>query len=183
MIQSGMNMSDHCENSLQTLVRWLGGLFSALAVAAVIALVLYGAVWVAVNMVAAVVIMVGGIVQSIRANKTGEKPLVTDRCLYTVFYLFAMPITFLLFGLVTAGGEDVAPYALAAYRIVVMFTAYIVLREFLLPLLMRRSSRGVHTGTAVVLAVIMWPVCGSILHKLGVPLAIYDLAEWVFSGP
>lgn len=156
---------------------------SAFAVVAIFALAIYGTVWLIVNMVAAVVIMVGGVIQSVRANKTGEKPLVTEKCLYTVFYLFTLPITFLLFGLVTAWGEDVAAYASAAYRIVVMFTAYIVLREFLLPLLMRRSSRGVHTGTAVVLAVVMWPVYASVLHKLGVPLAVYDLAEWVFSTP
>lgn len=83
-----------------------------------------------------------------------------------------MPITLLLLGLLTACGEDVAPYALAAYRIVVMFMAFIVLREIILSLLMRRSSRGVHTGTAVVLAVVLWPVYGSVLHKLGVSLAI-----------
>lgn len=177
-----MDTSDRCENSLQTIVRWLGGLLSALAVVAFVAVAIYGAVWLAVNTVAAVVVMVGGVIQSIRANKTGEKPLVTNKCLYTVFYLFALPITFLLFGLVTASGEDVAPYALAAYRIVVMFTAYIILREFLLPLLMRRSSRGVHTGTAFVLALVFWPVCGSALHKIGVPLAIYDLANSAFSS-
>lgn len=62
-----------------------------------------------------------------------------------------------------------------------MFTAYMVFREFILPLLMGRASQGVHTGTAVVLAVVMWPVYAPVLRKLGVPLAIYDLAEWVFS--
>ena len=177
-----MNTSARCENSLQTLSRWLGSLLSAFAVVAIFAVAIYGTVWLIVNMVAAVVIMVGGVIQSIRANKTGEKPLVTDKCLYTVFYLFALPITFLLFGLVTAWGEDVVAYALAAYRIVVMFTAYIVLREFLLPLLMRRSSRSVHTLAAAILAFLLWPVYAVPLHKLGVPMMIYDLANSVFTS-
>jgi hypothetical protein len=175
-------MNTRCENSLQTLTRWLGSLLSAFALVAFVAVAIYGTLWLTINMVVAVVVMVGGVIQSIRANKTGEKPLVTDRCLYVVFYLFGLPITFLLFGLVTACGEDVVGYALAAYRIVVMFTACIVLREFLLPLLMRRSSRGVHTGIAVLLAVVMWPLYGSVLHKLGLPVAIYDLANSAFSS-
>jgi hypothetical protein len=177
-----MDTTDRCENSLQTLIRWFWGLLSVFAVVALVGLVIYGTVWLLVNMVVAVVIMVGGVIQSIRANKTGEKPLVTDKCLYTVFYLFALPITFLLFGLGAAWGQEVFVYGAAAYKITVMFTAYVVLREFILPLLMRRSSRTVHTVTAAALALVLWPVYAMPLHKLGVPMMIYDLANSAFTS-
>ena len=174
-----MDTSDRCENSLQTLIRWFWGLLSAFAVVAIFAVAIYGTVWLIVNMVAAVVIMVGGVIQSIRANKTGEKPLVTDKCLYIVFYLFALPITFFLFGM---SEPETVIYVTSAYKITVMFTAYVVLREFILPLLMRRSSRSVHTLAAAILAFLLWPCYAVPLHKLGLPLMIYDLANSVFTS-
>ncbi len=87
-------MTDRCENSLQTLVRWLGGLLSALAVAAVLALVLYGAAWLVVNTVAAVVVMFTGIKKSIRSD---NRPVPVGRaCLYLCLANCAIPMLMLL---------------------------------------------------------------------------------------
>ena len=89
-----METSNCCENSIQTLGRWLGSLLSAFALVAFVAIAIYGTVWLAVNMVAAVFVMAAGIIQSIRPldDKRCSRPPVSRFTLFLCFFLLAVPI-------------------------------------------------------------------------------------------
>ncbi|MGV0949247.1 MAG: hypothetical protein ACOYB3_01150 [Azonexus sp.] len=163
---------NECNNTFSAL--WY--LLKMLGKYAILLFAIMAACWIVVGMAAAVVVMVLGVIQAINAEKNGEEPLVTNKCLFTVFYLFAIPITFFLYFLAAAWGEDCAVYAVDAYRITAMFTAYLLLRYKLLPLLMRHSSKSVHAHAGWILAILMWPVYGPVLYYCGVPMMIYDLA-------
>lgn len=164
-------------SALDSLFSFIGGILKGIFIVLSICITLYAAYWLAVGMVVACTMMVIGVVQSIRASKTGEKPIVRDRVFWTVFYLLGGAMTFLQFILVAAQGID--PYlALTSYRIVVMVTAFLVFRA-VLPYVMRRSTPGVHAHTAWVLAILMWPVYASLIHPLDIHGMIYDAAKAV----
>ena len=153
-------------------MRWLGQflVFASLVCILVIAAYMF------MGMVAAVVIMVSGVLQSTRANKTGEKPQVSDRCLYTVFYMFGIPAMCVLLVVGAEGGEDSLAFATTGYKIVLSFTVYLVLRYLILPKLMRRSTLASHNHAAWILAILLWPCYATPLFKLGVPMMFYDLS-------
>lgn len=158
-------------------MRWGGQLVGVATVILFVVTFFYFVFFAAIGMVAAAFMMVAGVLQSLRANKTGEVPQVTNKCLYTVFYVIAVPVNIMLGGLASLGGEDVSWHAALGYNIFVMFTAYIALRHLILPKIMRRSSLAIHTHTAWILAILLWPCYAVPLHKLGVSMIFYRLGD------
>lgn len=165
------------QNALQTLGHAIGTLFNVIAGTLIIAALAGMCLVIIIDIPIAILLMIGGVAQSIRANKTGEKPWVTDKTLYIAFYLFAITFMFMAFSVCVDNEMDSIMPGWIMFAITAMFTAYVVLRESLLPLLMRNSSRAVHTHMAWVLAILFWPVYGRILVLIGIPQMIFTLSH------
>lgn len=163
-----------CENSLQTLMRWVGQLF---AVSVVAALALAAVGFLVVSVVTGIYMLMA-VAQSVAASKTGSKPKISDRFLILYFYMLVVPFMLLIkaWGAYEAAPEVIEVGA-AALTIITIFTAYLALRHRLLPLLMRRSSPAVHSHAAVILSVVMWPCYGIPLYYLGFPQMVDTIAQ------
>lgn len=166
-----MDTSDRCENSIQTLMRWIGGLLGALGIATVIALVLYGAVWLVVNMVAAVVVMAAGVIESIRPldDKRRSRPPVSRFTLFLCFYLMAVPISLLIFMV-----DDVPfIYTQQAWSLILAVSLWMPMR-WVCDRLMRHTGRMGRLVTASLLAVVFTPVVSNLIGVTGFHGALLD---------
>lgn len=163
-----------CENSLQTLMRWVGSLIGG---AVVVALAVAVVGFLVVSVVTGIYMLLA-VAQSIASSKTGSKPMISDQFLILYLYMLAVPFMLLIkaWGYYEAAAE-VIDVGAAALTVITIYTAYLALRHKLLPLLMRRSSPAIHSHTAVVLAVVMWPCYGIPLYYLGFPQMVDEIAQ------
>lgn len=155
-----MDVSDHCENSLQTLSRWFWSLLSTFAVLAILAVVIYGTVWLLVNMVAAVVIMVGGVLKSIRPlnDKSQTRAPVSRFTLHLCFYLLAVP----MFALIFIVDDEPFVYTQRAWFLILVVSLWIPMR-WLCDKLMRHTGSVGRFVTAALLAVVFTPVAARLI--------------------
>lgn len=130
---------------------------------------------VGVAVAAAVFTMISGIVQSVRASKTKQKPQVSGKTLVIVFYLLALPMWFLMACLHCSGsvGIEERGTLFSVEHIILMFTAFLVFRKFL-PKLMVNSTASVHKHASWILAILMYPVYYHLLIKVGFFDMIYS---------